>query len=203
MSLDSSEVFECLEADQQLTIYAHDRFSDNVQFGDICIDATVGNGYDTCKLAHLTGKDGQVYGFDIQIEAIEATRYRLYREGLLTQVNLINGDHARLSDYIPEKHRHHVKLVCFNLGYLPGGDKSITTRTDSTLAALNQSLDYLAEDGLVSILCYKGHQEGALETKAVLDWCKQLLRGDYSLRRITVPQAKNEPPELLLIHKME
>jgi predicted methyltransferase len=36
-----------------------------VRPGDITIDGTMGNGFDTVFLAGLTGADGHVYSFDI------------------------------------------------------------------------------------------------------------------------------------------
>ena len=39
--------------------------------GDIVIDATMGNGYDTKYLAEKVGENGYVYSFDIQEEAIK------------------------------------------------------------------------------------------------------------------------------------
>ena len=43
---------------------------DVISNGDIVIDATMGNGYDTKYLAEKVGENGFVYSFDIQEEAI-------------------------------------------------------------------------------------------------------------------------------------
>ena len=51
--------------------------------GAFVIDATVGNGYDTVYLAGKVGETGREYGFDVQMEAIGATRARLNEAGLL------------------------------------------------------------------------------------------------------------------------
>lgn len=44
-----------------------------VKEGDYAVDATLGNGHDTCFLAEIVGDNGKVFGFDIQKEAIEMT----------------------------------------------------------------------------------------------------------------------------------
>ena len=50
---------------------------DVISEGDIVIDATMGNGYDTKYLAEKVGESGVVYSFDVQEEAIKSTRKRL------------------------------------------------------------------------------------------------------------------------------
>ena len=51
----------------------------------------------------------------------------------------------------------------FNLGYLPGGDKSITTNGHSTISAIEQLLELLKENGLIVLVVYHGHPEGKTE----------------------------------------
>ena len=57
--------------------------------------------------------------------------------------------------------QEHVKeppqLVCFNLGFLPGGDREIITRPGTSVAAVQAALDIVRPDGLVSVLAYTGH----------------------------------------------
>lgn len=52
------------------------------------------------------------------------------------------------------------RLVAFNLGYLPGGDKKIKTESETTLLALEAAKKILARGGLISILAYVGHFGG-------------------------------------------
>ena len=37
-----------------------------IEKGDVVIDATMGNGYDTVCLGNLVGNTGKVYAFDVQ-----------------------------------------------------------------------------------------------------------------------------------------
>ena len=50
-----------------------------------------------------------------------------------------------------------VMLTCFNLGYLPSGNKSLTTQADSTLAGLKAAAKVTAPGGLISIISYTHH----------------------------------------------
>ncbi len=157
------------------------------------VDATCGNGHDTLWLAE---RFARVYGFDIQESAIEATRARLKEEGV-ENVELIHDSHAKMADYIKERPR----VIVFNLGYLPGGDKSISTESGSTLDALAAALKMLDVDGLLCITMYQGHCEGYLERLKVLDWAKSLDKGLYHCIRTDMVNQPNRPPEVLWITK--
>ena len=76
---------------------------------------------------------------DVQQRAIDATRKRLEDmpadgDGWPSlSIDYQLGDHAALLEALPEAS---VRLVVFNLGYLPGSDKTIMTTVASTLRAL-------------------------------------------------------------------
>ena len=72
-----------------------------VRPGDLCIDATAGNGYDTEFLCSLTGEKGRVLAFDIQEQALEQTRQRLERAGYAGRASLILRGHEHMADYAP------------------------------------------------------------------------------------------------------
>jgi hypothetical protein len=69
----------------------------------------------------------------------------------------------------------------YNLGYLPGGKKSITTQTDTTLESVKLSLELLADDGAISITCYPGHEEGAREEKELLAFAETLSSKEWNV----------------------
>ncbi|OGT20993.1 MAG: 16S rRNA (cytosine(1402)-N(4))-methyltransferase [Gammaproteobacteria bacterium RBG_16_57_12] len=168
--------------------------------GAIAIDATVGNGHDTLFLAQQVGERGQVFGFDIQPVALEQARTRLAQAGLLSRVSLINRPHEQMFAAIPGQYHGAVRAVMFNLGYLPGGDKTIVTRTAGTLRALQSALALLATGGArISVIAYTGHAQGREEAQAVRGWVEALRRDHYRVD-ITVPPAK-QAPELILIEK--
>lgn len=150
------------------TELAHAVVREHLRAGDVAVDATVGNGHDTYFLAGLVGPTGRVFGFDIQAEAVRRTEMLLKENGL-ANVTLTRGDHSRMAELLPADVRGHVAVVMFNLGYLPGGEKTITTGPPTTLAALDAAVSVLREGGLLSVVAYRGHPGGLAEADAVRD----------------------------------
>ena len=147
--------------------FAHQSWKSHLSPDDLALDATCGNGHDTLFLAQQLPQ-GTVIGFDIQEEALEQTRRRT--QGM-SNVTLYHCCHSEIPHLIlPQKPR----LIVYNLGYLPGGDKTVTTKTETTLHSLKGSLEILAEDGTLSVTCYPGHEEGAREEAAVVEWAQGL-----------------------------
>ncbi len=165
--------------------------------GDTTVDATVGNGKDTEALCRIVGPTGRVYGFDIQIEALERAKVLLAQTVPETPCTLIHGSHSSLKSHIV----HPVDLVLFNLGYLPGGDKQITTKADSTLEAMRAALELLKAGGKLAAVLYPGHETGAAESKAVIQWSSGLDQRTFSSLLLTYTNQINHPPQLLLIEK--
>lgn len=126
--------------------------------GEIVIDATVGNGNDTLFLSELVGTDGRVLGFDIQQEAIVATGNRL-KQANVQNVKLIHDGHENVLKYISEE----ISAVIFNLGYLPGSDKTITTNSGTTWKAVIDILSLLKKGGIIVLVIYHGHEAGKVE----------------------------------------
>ena len=104
----------------------------------IAVDATCGNGHDALWLAEVCDR---VYAFDIQPEAVKTTAELLGAHNRSGKVELFCESHADMKSRVPEK----AAVIVFNLGYLPGGDKEITTHTESTLCALQAALDLLRD----------------------------------------------------------
>ncbi|RQD71663.1 MAG: methyltransferase domain-containing protein [Tindallia sp. MSAO_Bac2] len=139
--------------------FSHEIIKGVVEKGDRVIDATAGNGHDTLFLARRVGSEGKVYSFDIQKEAIENTRKRLWEEKCLNQVELIQDGHENIRAYVSEG----ISGAMFNLGYLPGSDHNVITRPQNTLLALKSSLELLLPGGLVTLVVYTGHPGGEEE----------------------------------------
>lgn len=143
--------------------------------GAKAIDATMGNGGDTEALCRMVGPDGHVYAFDVQADAVENTRARLVAGGLIERASLMLIGHERMAEYVPAN----VDLAVFNLGWLPGSsDKSHTTNTLTTLQALDAAMTLLKPGGAITVCAYPGHEEGARELAAVIDWAKALSARD-------------------------
>lgn len=162
--------------------------------GDTAVDATCGNGHDTLALAKMGA--GKIYGFDIQEAAIRSTKELLDKEGLYSEkIHLIRDGHENMRNHIKET----VQVVLFNLGYLPSAKKEITTRKETTLAAIEAALSLLKKDGLLCITMYSGHPGGQEEKQAVLDFAASLDQSCYHAAYINMYNQRNHPPEILLI----
>jgi predicted methyltransferase len=148
----------------RLTERAHAAVRAALAPGEIAIDATAGNGHDTRFLSELVGPTGGVFAFDVQPEALAHTAASLPDA---TNVTLLALDHAEMRRAVPPEHYGRVGAVMFNLGYLPGGDHSVTTRTDSTLAAIRAALELLRPGSVLTVVAYTGHPGGSEEAAAV------------------------------------
>ena len=174
---------------------AQQRARQHLKPGATVVDATLGNGYDTLMLAEVVGEQGRVYGFDIQQQALTATRARLREAGVLQRVELIEGSHADMAALIPEKCHSRIDLVMFNLGYLPGGDRGIITESKATIGALNSALSLLSSQGAISIIAYPGHAGGDSECELVSRWCDGLDGEMYRVERVVPETVKRPPPQ--------
>ncbi|MDU3336575.1 class I SAM-dependent methyltransferase [Paraclostridium bifermentans] len=170
---------------------------DVINEGDIVIDATMGNGYDTKYLAEKVGESGLVYSFDVQEEAIKSTKKRLEKAELIDRVNLILDGHQNMDRYVNEE----VSCVMFNLGYLPRAKHQVITKPETTLEAIKKSLELLKPNGVVSIAIYTGHEGGMEECDEVFDYVSKLDQSEYSVLNCNFVNQINHPPRLIMIEK--
>ncbi|MDF2519835.1 MAG: putative rRNA methylase [Clostridia bacterium] len=178
---------------------SHDMVSKVVQPGDAVVDATMGNGNDTLFLAKLVGAEGKVYGFDVQQLALDNTRKRLEDAGVSDRAELILDGHQNIDKYVPAG----IKAVMFNLGYLPKGDHNIGTRAETTIAAIEKSMQLLSKEGIVMIVVYYGGDSGFEEKNAVMEYFKTIDCKKYSVLVQDFVNQINCPPIAVCIEKME
>lgn len=169
-----------------------------LQPGALAVDATLGNGHDCLWLCELVGEQGRVIGFDVQAEAVENSRQRLHEAGVEARARLILDGHENMGKYVaPES----ADAIMFNLGWLPGAQHGVTTRTETTLQAVNAALACLKEEGLLTICVYPGHDEGAREREALLSWAQSLNEREYdAMLRCYLNQSKL-PPLMIAVKK--
>lgn len=170
--------------------------------GDIVIDATLGNGHDTLFLAQQIGDSGHLYGFDVQPAALAATADRLASKHLSGHATLFLHSHATMAAMLPAQVHGHIRCIMFNLGYLPGGDKSLTTFAESTLKALKQSADMLAPGGVISILAYRGHAGGEDECDRVISWSESLPSDAFGACVKNLLPEHQSPPLWIVVKKI-
>ncbi len=182
---------------------AHAYWQQLLQCGDWAIDATCGNGKDTLKLAEiLADKEGGVIGIDIQQQAIRRTEELVHsylNPNCLAPIHLFHQSHEQFPPLVLQ---HPIRLIVYNLGYLPKADKTITTKVETTLQSIKNGLGLLLVGGVISITCYPGHTEGALEEKALLQWVSTLSSAHWSVCRHHFSNRLTSP-SLLLVQKSD
>lgn len=183
---------------QGILNYAHHLLKESISPGDLVVDATCGNGNDTLFLAKLVGEKGKVLAFDIQEQAIKATESML-EEHHLHHVTLIQDSHAFIAHYL--KAEENIAGAIFNLGYLPKSDKTIITKSSSTLQALEQLLEKLKKKGLIVFVVYHGHEGGKEEKDSLIEFVSQLEQKKYHVLQYQFINQKNNPPFILAIKK--
>ncbi len=168
-----------------------------VSNGDHVVDATAGNGYDTLFLAGKVGTSGHVYAFDIQEEALIKTGDRLKEYKLEGWVTLYQDGHENLLQYVQKP----ISVAMYNLGYLPKGDRQITTKHQTVIQSLKQALTLLKPGGIVTIVLYPGHEQGAEEKNHILPVIRALSSSDYAVLYNALLNQGNDPPELIVVQK--
>ena len=91
--------------------------------------------------------------------------------------------------------------IIFNLGYLPGGDKSITTTVETTLHTLDMLIKSLRKGQIIHLVIYPGHPEGRNESIQIDAYLKQIKDRDLQIVRIDLPYQDHQPPYILWITK--
>jgi predicted methyltransferase len=162
------------------------------------IDATMGNGHDTLALAKivLSEGSGRVDAFDIQEKALKSTEDLLKESlspSLLSQVHLHLKSHETFPKDLPRPN-----LIAYNLGYLPGGDKSITTLGEKSLQSCQNALSLLLPGGILSITMYPGHAQGSIETNLLLSYLASIPKNEAKAFRYSPLNSDNSPILILL-----
>lgn len=160
------------------------------------VDATLGNGQDALYLAEKVGPQGYVWAFDVQAEAIENAR-RFLPERVHARVRIIHDSHENMAAYIQDE----VVAVLFNLGYLPRGNRAVTTTQETTVRACSEALSLVAPGGIVLCVVYRGHEEGRLEWDALIAFGAALDQNTYNFFHLDFPNQAHYPPGLIAFQK--
>ena len=165
--------------------------------GGTAVDFTMGNGHDTLWLTRQVGESGHVYAFDIQQQALDSTAAFLEKEGAPKNYTLIHDSHANVLQYVKEP----ICAGMFNLGYLPGGDKSVTTLRPSTMAAVEGAIELVDHGGGILIAVYPGHAEGTLEGEMLQTYFEGISRFKLCISCFKIVNSPASPFFYLLERK--
>ena len=183
----------------QITEWYHHFIREHVQEGDLCIDATAGNGNDTLLLCELVGATGQVLAFDIQQAAVDKTKQRLDEAGLSERAKVLLESHTNMEHYTAKES---VSCVVFNFGYLPGGDHNLATKKETSIEAIHTGLQLLKKGGMMSLCIYSGGDSGFEERDAILEALRALDAKQYLVIVSNYYNRPNNPPIPALIIKL-
>lgn len=155
---------------------------------------TAGNGNDSKFI--LDKKNPKIlYAFDIQKLSQERCQKLI---GQRENFKFILDDHKNIEKYIEEK----IDLFVYNLGFLPRGNKSITTNYKSVIKSLESALSLLNKNGLILITFYPGHEAGKDEAFYVGNFLKNLDQKKFQLIKYDFYNQINTPPFLISIRKV-
>ena len=165
--------------------------------GDVAVDFTMGNGHDTEFLSKTVGESGHVYAFDVQAQAVESTGKNLREAGCPENYTLILDSHHNVKKYVDTK----IKAGMFNLGYLPGSDKTVTTMRETTLPAIEAAIDLMDRDAIILVAVYPGHAEGEAEGKMICEYLSTLSRYKVCATRINILNSPTSPFFIIIENK--
>ena len=169
-----------------------------VQSGGVYVDATMGKGNDTLLLCEMAGEQGEVFAFDIQEEAVNITRELLELHGYTERVHLIQDGHENMDHYVTEGT---ADAICFNFGYLPGGDHQIATKAQTSVLAIEKGLKILKPGGMMSLCVYSGGDTGFEEKDAILEYLKTISSKEYTVIVNQYFNRENNPPIPVFVFK--
>lgn len=184
------------------TNLAHSFLEKKLHKTGIFLDGTLGNGFDTLYIAKKMNADSKIFSFDIQQKAIDTSLNLLKNEidnEKLKSISLILDSHTEIKKYITKE-----KIVAgiFNFGYLPKGDKNITTKKESSFLAIKNSMDLLELNGILVLVFYTGHLEGKLEKNYILDNLKYISKRDFAISICEMINHSEDAPSLCIIEKV-
>lgn len=181
-------------------LLAHRLWKIHLLDGGNAIDATCGRGGDLLILAsHLLfspKKLNRIFTYDIQKSAL-LSAYRRISDSLgneiAKQIVWNQMCHSTLGEV---EGSSSISLIVYNLGYLPKGDKKITSRCETTILSLARATQRLNIGGLITAMCYPGHFEGAKEADAILRFASKLR---YSNWQVTIYRRRSMPAAPFLV----
>lgn len=188
----------------QITHWYHEIIRSQAEREGFYIDATMGKGNDTKLLCELAKDQGRILAFDIQKEALEETEKmlngyeigrKMYEDG---RIQLILDGHEHMEMYAKSET---ADVICFNFGYLPGGDHRIATKVETSVEAIKKGLKILKRGGMMSLCIYSGGDTGVEEKDAILEYLRSLPAREYTVIQNTYFNRGNNPPMPVFIFK--
>lgn len=182
----------------QITFWCHEMIASWARKGGFYIDATMGKGNDTLFLCRLAKEEGRVLAFDIQEEALLYTDKLLKAHDMRHRAELVLDGHEHMGSYAKDET---ADVICFNFGYLPGGDHKVATHADTSVRAVEKGLSILKHGGMMSLCIYSGGDTGFEEKEALLSYLRTLTPKKFTVIVNEYWNRENHPPVPVFIFK--
>lgn len=160
--------------------------------GISAVDATMGMGNDTEKLLKVVGEKGKVFAFDVQDQAINYCKEKFKN---INNLEIIKMSHEFI-DIL-----ENFDLAIYNLGYLPGSDKSVTTMAMSTVISLMKATQLINKGGIIIVVSYLGHENSKEERDSLEKFLKSLDQKKFIVEKREFFNQINNPPIVYVLEK--
>ncbi|MGP4072951.1 class I SAM-dependent methyltransferase [Piscibacillus sp. B03] len=185
---------------KQIIPFAHSLLDETVSKGSVVVDATLGNGHDSLFLSELVGESGHVYSFDVQEEAIRESEKLFAKHDVHNVTTILNG-HEKAGDELGRRSVESIDGCIFNLGFLPGSDKAVTTNSSTTIEAIDQIFLKLKPERYIVIVIYPGHEEGQAEKNELLTYLKNFPAKQADIIRYQMVNRSEKAPFVVALYK--
>ena len=91
----------------------------------------------------------------------------------------------------------------FNLGFLPGAPRETATTAECSREAIEKAVHLLRPGGVMTIVCYPGHEGGAEETQEVVTLTGKLDQQDFEVLKVKFINQIHHPPLLVVVQRLE
>lgn len=183
----------------KITEWCHEIIKATAKKEGFYIDATMGKGNDTLLLCQIAGTCGHVLAFDIQEEALKYTAKKLKEAGYLN-AELVQDGHEHMDRYAESET---ADAICFNFGYLPGGDHKVATKAQTSIEAIDKGLKILKRGGMMSLCIYSGGDTGFEEREKILEYLKTIPGKEYTVIVNEYYNRGNNPPMPVFIYRRQ
>ena len=173
------------------------------------VDATCGNGHDAAFMVRTAmprlverSLSARLLALDVQTAALANTRLLLDDQGVpdAVRADLVQASHADVGQLVQDGEG--VAVAMFNLGYLPGSDKDIITKKESTITALLALAGRVVPGGAICVHTYAGHMGGAEEAAAVDAWFAALPERLWAVGRYSFSNKAKNLETLYIANKL-
>ncbi len=170
------------------------RLSSRIKYA---VDMTCGNGNDSLYILNAI-EGAKLLALDLQREAVDRTIALLSSNHPTRNWKVLQRDHSEISEISKDP----ADLYIYNLGYLPGGDKTIITRPESTVQSLRAvTSGLLTPGGAILLTHYVGHDGGPEELHAVEEYVKTLDQKEFNVLKYEFLNQVHSPPLVLSIER--